>query len=152
MAGKPLTGRKVLFIALGAFGVIITANMALVYAAIGSFPGLEVKNSYVASQGFDAARAAQTKLGWVVTTQYSDGALNLSITEKDGTPIPVNDLTVTIGRATHANADVNVSFLQDQSPFNTKMPLDTGKWELRLSATAPDGTPFRQRLDIIVTP
>ena len=59
MGPKPLTGRKVLLIAVAAFGVVIAANLAMLLAATGTFPGLVVKNSYVASQGFDAKTAAQ---------------------------------------------------------------------------------------------
>ena len=47
-----------------AFGVIIAVNLTLAFNAVRTFPGLEVKNSYVASQSFDADRAAQNALGW----------------------------------------------------------------------------------------
>ena len=50
----PLTGRKVLLIAVVAFGVIIGVNVLMAVKAISTFPGLEVQNSYVASQVFDA--------------------------------------------------------------------------------------------------
>ena len=152
MTAKPLTGRKVLTIALSAFGVIIIANLALVYAAIGSFPGLEVKNTYVASQSFDAERAAHARLGWSVKTTYEDGALTLVMTDKNGNPAPVDQMQATIGRATHANSDVALDFAQNQSPYSTSLPLAAGKWELRLNAKSTDGTAFRQRLAIIVTP
>lgn len=152
MTAKPLTGHKVLAIALGAFGVIIVANMALVFAAIGSFPGLEVKNTYVASQSFDAERAAHARLSWSVKTTYADGILTLIMIDKAGNPAPVGHLDATIGRATHANADVTLAFIQSESPYSTTLPLDAGKWELRLKAKATDGTAFRQRLAIIVTP
>ena len=49
-----LTGRKVFFITAGAFAVIIGVNVTMAVLAVGTFPGLEVKNSYVASQSFDA--------------------------------------------------------------------------------------------------
>lgn len=152
MAAKPITGSKVLFIALAAFGVIITANMALVYAAIGSFPGLEVKNTYVASQSFDKDREAQAKLGWSVKTGFADGELKLSITDAEGNPASIGELNATIGRATHSDADVALPFVQSQSPYSLPLALDHGKWEVRISAIATDGTPFRQRLSVIVNP
>ena len=49
-----------------AFGVIIGVNVVMATKAIGTFPGLEVKNSYVASQSFDKRRDAQEALGWDV--------------------------------------------------------------------------------------
>ena len=56
MMTKELTGRHVLIITLAAFGVIIAVNLVMAFLAVGSFPGLEVKNSYVASQDFDRER------------------------------------------------------------------------------------------------
>ena len=50
---RPLTGKHVLAITLVAFGVIIGVNVLMAVKAVGTFPGLEVANSYVASQDFD---------------------------------------------------------------------------------------------------
>jgi hypothetical protein len=44
--------------------VIISVNLLLAFKAVSTFPGLEVKNSYVASQGFNDRKAAQEALGW----------------------------------------------------------------------------------------
>ncbi|HEU0223277.1 MAG TPA: FixH family protein, partial [Paracoccaceae bacterium] len=54
-----MTGRLVLAVALGAFGIVIAVNLVLVFAATRTFPGLVVPNSYVASQDFDRSRVAQ---------------------------------------------------------------------------------------------
>lgn len=51
----------------GAFSIIITVNLTLAFQAVRTFPGLEVRNSYVASQTFDADRTAQLGLGWDVS-------------------------------------------------------------------------------------
>ena len=66
MAEREITGRHVLLGMVGAFGVIITVNVVMAWQAVSTFPGLEVKNSYVASQTFDAERKAQLALGWVL--------------------------------------------------------------------------------------
>lgn len=151
MTAKPLTGKKVLAIALAAFGVIIAANLTLAVAAVGTFPGLEVRNSYVASQTFDAERAAQQALGWQVRASYDDGVLDLSVATADGQPAEIRTLDASIGRATHANADVRLSFTGAEGPYSLPLQLDSGKWELRLYAIAADGTAFHQRLPIIVS-
>ena len=56
MMTRELTGRHVLVITLCAFGTIIAVNVFMAVMAVGTFPGLEVKNSYVASQTFDRDR------------------------------------------------------------------------------------------------
>jgi nitrogen fixation protein FixH len=148
---KPLTGRKVLLIAVSAFGVIFGANMALVYAAIGSFPGLEVKNTYVASQVFDIERQAQIKLGWRVTPTYDGTNLVLAINGEDGQPAKVGALDVTIGRATTDVADITLDLAQGpDGQYHTALPLAPGKWEIRLKAKSAGGVAFHQRLPIFV--
>jgi nitrogen fixation protein FixH len=66
---RELTGGKVLAIFVGAFGVIIAVNLFMAYSALSTFPGLEVQNSYVASQGFNARLAKQRALGWDVASR-----------------------------------------------------------------------------------
>ena len=67
---RELTGAKVFAITAGAFGVIIAVNVVLAVKAVQTFPGLEVANSYVASQSFDAERTAQQKLGLALDYRY----------------------------------------------------------------------------------
>lgn len=145
-----LTGRHVLAITLGAFGVIIGANIALAVAAILTFPGLEVSNAYVASQGFDADRAAQEALGWTLTPVYEPGRLTLTFTDRAGFPAPVAGLAVLVGRATAADEDTSPAFVADGGRFTAPLTLAPGKWMLRVEATASDGTRFFQRLDLRV--
>lgn len=145
-----LTGRRVFTITAAAFAVIIAANVALVVAAIRTFPGLEVANSYVASQSFDTDRIAQEALGWTLTPAYADGRLTLTFTDRDGHPAPVADLAVLVGRPTEASDDSTPAFVNVGGTFAAPMTLAPGKWMLRVDATAPDGTRFHQRLDLFV--
>ena len=71
--GKMITQIKGWHVALAfglAFGLIIAVNLTLAFNAIRTFPGLEVKNSYVASQSFDRDRQAQTALDWQVSARF----------------------------------------------------------------------------------
>ena len=70
-----------------AFSIIISVNLLLAYSAVKTFPGLEVRNSYVASQSFDADRAAQQALGWSISAEVRDGALYLNILDAEGLPV-----------------------------------------------------------------
>ena len=81
---KELTGRHVLVITLAAFGVIIAVNLVMAFLAVGSFPGLEVKNSYVASQQFDRDRLAQENLGWTARASYDGAQLAIEIVDGQG--------------------------------------------------------------------
>ena len=144
--GKPLTGFKVLMIAVGAFAVILTANLLLAFNAVKSFPGLEVDNSYVASQTFNDDLAQQLSLGWEVSAAVERGILVLSFTDEDGRPVDVATLDATLGRATHVRDDQRPDFAYHRGTFTAPVDLAPGNWNIRLEATAPDGTPFRQRV------
>ncbi|KGJ04963.1 Nitrogen fixation protein FixH [Paracoccus halophilus] len=144
---RELTGRHVLYITLGAFGTIIAVNVTMAVMAVGTFPGLEVRNSYVASQSFDADRAAQQALNWTVVPEYDGRVMTLIIRDAQGYPAPVQTLEVTVGRPTHQRDDQAPEFTYSGGLFRAPLELAPGLWNIRLSATAPDGTVFRQRID-----
>lgn len=147
-----LTGGRVFGLTAAFFGVIIAVNLVLANRAVSTFPGLEVSNSYVASQSFDADRAAQNELGWVLAPEY-DGAANelrLAFTDKTGYPAEVASLSVMVGRATEASDDSRPEFLRKSGVFVAALDLPQGKWMMQVEALAADGTAFRQRIDLLV--
>lgn len=145
-AEKQLTGRHVLMIFVGAFGVIIGVNLVLAWSAVATFPGLEVKNSYVASQQFDARKAAQEALGWTVRADAVEGEVVLSITDEQGQPVRVGGLDAVIGRATHVADDIRPEFIFDGTSYVAPVTLADGNWNIRMTALAEDGTQFTQRV------
>ncbi|WP_415183433.1 FixH family protein [Phaeovulum sp.] len=146
----PLTGKKVLIIVVSAFAVIIGVNLVMAWQAIATFPGLEVANSYVASQDFDADRAAQEALGWQITPEYGDGTISLIIRDRAGLPAPVDTLAVVIGRPTHVRDDQRPALVYQRGIYTAPVTLAPGNWLIHIDAKAKDGTAFRQRLDFFV--
>lgn len=147
---RELTGRKVFLITASAFGVIIAVNVGMAVQAVRTFPGLEVDNSYVASQTFDADRKAQEALGWTLSQTYRDGRLTLAITDADRQPVILRNLSAIIGRTTEAADDVTPAFTLTDGTYTASVDLAPGRWLVRLEAHAPDGTLYRKRLDIFV--
>lgn len=146
---REITGRHV-FIGFAAFfGLIIAVNLVLAFSAVKTFPGLEVKNSYVASQKFDERRAAQVALGWTVTAELQGRELVLSITDANG-PVEVRELSAVLGRPTQVKDDVEPAFVFNGSAYVAPMDLDDGNWNIRMVAIAADGTEFRQRVKMLV--
>ena len=143
---REVTGRHVLGITVSAFAVIIGVNLTLAYKAVATFPGLEVKNSYVASQQFDDDRAAQEALGWLAEPSYDGQALALKISDRQGLPAPVQALRVTISRPTQKRDDVTPQMRYSGGLWVADVALAPGAWVVHLEADAPDGTVFRQRL------
>lgn len=142
-----LTGRKVLTIVVAGFGVVVAVNLLMAFQAIRTFPGLETPNSYVASQHFDADRAAQQALGWTVTPDYDGSVLTLALRDADGNPARVATLSATVGRPTHVRDDVEPAFTYRGGLFTAPLTLTPGVWNINVRARAFDGTEFRQRID-----
>lgn len=146
MAKREITGKHAAAVFIGAFAVIIGVNLALAYSAVSTFPGLEVKNSYVASQEFDVRRDAQEALGWSVRADARDGQVILSITDTEGAPVEVAKLSAVLGRATHVKDDVEPDFAFDGTAYVAPVDLGAGNWNIRMVARADDGTEFTQRV------
>lgn len=149
---REITGKHVLFFTVSAFAVIIAVNVLMAWKAVSTFPGLEVKNSYVASQRFDADRSAQQALDWGLVPEYDAAAkqLRLIFTDKDGLPVAVKALTVLVGRPTSAGEDSQPDFVREAGAYLAHADLAPGKWMMHVEAEAVDGTMFRQRLDLFV--
>lgn len=128
-----------------AFGVIIAVNLTLAFNAVRTFPGLEVKNSYVASQSFDVDRAAQLALGWAVAAHLDGDELVLAITQ-GGDAIQPEIEEAIFGRATTVRADQTPDFTFDGTVYRAAVRADAGNWNLRFRARAFDGTLFQQRV------
>lgn len=148
--GKPLTGRKVLAITVSAFAVIIGVNLTLAYKAVSTFPGLEVANSYVASQSFDANRTAQLDLGWQMALTVEPNLLSLALTDRDGAPVIPVSLDVRIGRATESSDDQSPDLTLTGGTYRAHLALQPGKWVVWIKAEANDGTRFEKRVALFV--
>ncbi len=145
---RTLTGWHVLAIFAGCFGIIIAVNLTLAFQAVNTFPGLVTKNSYIASQSFDADRAAQDALGWELETSLQGGELRLKITDTAGQPVRPIVHKATLGRATHVADDMSPDLRWIDDALVAPAPVAKGYWTLWLELEAPDGTPFRRRIPL----
>ena len=148
---KPLTGPKVLAIAVAFFGTIFAVNFFMAWSAISTFPGLEVRNSYIASQGFNARLAEQRELGWELQAGLDGNQLRLDFTDAaSGAPVPVGEFFARVERPTHDRDDLTPEFTRRGSTFYASVDLAPGAWYVRVTATAPDGREFIQRVPLQV--
>ena len=146
---KTINGYHVFGVFALGFGIIIAVNLTLAFNAVRTFPGLEVKNSYVASQAFDANRAAQERLGWDVSARLEGDRLVLRFLEDGQAIAPVIEGAV-FGRATSVAADQTPDFVYDAGAFVAPVEAGPGNWNLRIKARAADGTAFQQRIVVEV--
>ncbi|MEY4306043.1 MAG: hypothetical protein RIT52_2218 [Pseudomonadota bacterium] len=149
---REITGKHVLVFTVSAFAIIIGVNVVMAWKAVSTFPGLEVGNSYVASQTFDADRSAQEALGWTLVPQYDAAAkeLHLAFTDAAGNPVTLRDLSVLVGRPTSAASDLRPEFARKAGVYVAKADLAKGNWMMLVEGHAEDGTLFHQRIDLNV--
>lgn len=149
-AGRPLTGRKVLLMLVAAFAVILAANLAMLFAATGSFPGLVVANSYVASQEWNRQTAAQRALGWRAGAAYEGGVLTVSMAGPDGQPVPGLGLVAVVGRPASQVSDVRLELAEGPDGYAAPLELAPGQWRVEITGTGAGGESFRAGAEFFV--
>ncbi len=130
---RMFTGRHMAAILVAFFGVVIAVNLTMARFATGSFGGIVVENSYVASQEFNGwlqQAEQQRQWGWDALTAWRpDGRLMISVS---GAP---DDVSV------RATARHPLGRLPDQAlefepqgggRFLSRQVLPEGRWTLRL--------------------
>ncbi|MGL5116458.1 MAG: FixH family protein [Beijerinckiaceae bacterium] len=142
-AGKPITGRFVLFALIAFFGVVFAVNATMMAIALTTMPGLDVRNGYVASQAMNGAYAAmraQTDRGWSVDAalrRAGDGAvLKVEIRDRDGAPVAGLDVTATLAHPALVKADRSAP-LPEAAPGIYAGTIDSvkaGSWTLGIAA------------------
>jgi len=130
------TGRHMLIVMLAFFGVIISVNITMAVLAQRSWTGLVVKNSYVASQHFNADLAEarrQSERGWTSALSYTKGEIQLRLLDSDGRPVIIDDLTLAYGRPAYEQADRTASLLYTgEGVYTAAVALLPGIWALQI--------------------
>ncbi|MFQ6546348.1 FixH family protein [Aestuariibius sp. 2305UL40-4] len=150
MSEAKLTGRKVFAMFAVGFGIIITVNLTLAFNAVRTFPGLETKNSYVASQRFDEDRAAQDALGWSVDAALDGGKLTVAIRDAAGAAVYPEVAGALFGRPTHVGEDREPALVWTGAAYEADVDPAPGQWILKLDLVAKDGTQFRRTIPLWV--
>ena len=135
---RPLTGWHVLAIFVGGFSIIIAVNLALAFSAVRTFPGTD--------------RAAQQALGWTVEAKLTATALRLAVQDAGEAVVQPEIITATLGRATTVADDMTPAFAWDGHAWVAPVTAGAGNWNLRIEMRAADGTLFRRRISLRVTP
>jgi len=134
---KAFTGRHMLGVMIGCFGVVIAVNMVMATEAGRTFGGTVVDNSYVASQRFnhwlDQAKAQQ-KLGWTVTLTGAHGRLKVAtIAGARVTGVASHPLGRLPEQRLSFGADGDGSYVAHEL-------LPTGRWRVHLQVTKDGNT------------
>src|SRR3954470_13863304 len=152
---KPLTGRKVLFMLLAFFGVVIGVNLTMMKLAMLTLPGTDVDSAYSASLAYEneiAAAHDQDARNWKVDAHIQrapDGGATLQVEARDNSGRPMSGLKFQgrFERPTDRRADQPIAFTEVASGvYRGSAPLIVpGQWDLVLEGDAAGQRMFLSR-------
>ena len=145
---REIRGIHVLLALLSFFGIIIIVNVAFALVAVRSFPGEDVRRSYLQGLRYNdtlAERRAQASLGWRASAALSasaDGAvLNVGLATQDRRPLDGLTLRGALQWPTDSRRDQALVFESVGAGIYAARlgDLPPGRWRLRAHAEDPSG-------------
>lgn len=151
---KEFTGKHMIMLVLAFFGTIIAVNLVLAYFAIGSWSGLVVPNSYVASQEFNAKLEdgrRMKELGWSANLEASANGMEFKLFDKKGQALAGAKVVATVKRPTHESSDKTVQ-LEERKPglYAADHTLAAGAWEIDVIATDTRDRRIRRIFSLVI--
>ncbi|MET0363358.1 MAG: FixH family protein [Sphingobium sp.] len=146
-ASKGLRGVHVLFMTVSFFALIIAADTYFIVRAVNSFPGEQVRNSYVLGLDYNREveeRARQAELGWIAEAGIvSDNGAVFIVRLVDAVQSPVTGLhmTATYFVAGGGREEHKISLIESApGEYRAAIPAaDTGRAEFRIAASRAHG-------------
>ncbi|WP_018149375.1 FixH family protein [Henriciella marina] len=153
-----LKGWHVLLIFLAFFGVMFAVNGVFLYNAITSFPGEDIKKSYV--QGLDyndtlEARKEQVAAGWKIRAGVAGDRLRVEMDAPEAMARRELIVTATMRRAVTSHDDVELTLSPDEpgGVFSAALPdLAPGRWDVLVKASTADQDGVAQARKTVVIP
>jgi nitrogen fixation protein FixH len=152
---RRLTGRHVLAVLLGFFGVMLGVNGAMVYLALATFGGIDTPDAYRKGLAYNATIAeesVQGSLGWTTRLRYDEPLDVLRLEVSDGAGRGVSGLRIAgrLMRPATSRLDRAIGELVDRGRGHYELSLDgveAGAWIVAFEAqgSRPDGATFRMK-------
>ena len=127
------------FLAIGVFfGLMIALEAFFVFRAITTFPGEDVRNSYVMGLDFNttlARREEQRRIGWNVEAGVDDASrLIVRIADSERAPVGGLDVTVSVHRMGRAEEGATLSLNERSAGEYVTLLGTTGRVRLAIEA------------------
>jgi nitrogen fixation protein FixH len=139
---KPLTGRKVFFMLVAFFGVVIGVNLVMMRFAIQTLPGTEVDSAYSASLAYEkqiVAARDQNARNWKVDAHVersgqSGATLQVEARDNNGRPMSGLKFQGRFERPTDRRADLPVILAEVGIGIyrGSAVTIAPGQWDLVL--------------------
>lgn len=160
LSSKPLTGRKVLFMLVAFFGVVISVNMVMMKLAILTLPGTDVDSAYRASLAYEneiAAAHDQNARDWKVDVHIErapDRGATLEVEARDSEGRPMSGLKFKgrFERPTDRRADQPVTLAETGIGIyrGSAALIAPGQWDLVLEGDAAGRRMFLSKSRVLL--
>ena len=139
-----LTGRHVLLILVGFFGIIFAVNGWFLYSALSTHTGVVALEPYRKGLAYNeriAAEERQNALGWTDDlTIGRDGRIRLRLKNPSGEPVRTASVSGSIGRPASAGFDHPLAFTEKDGVFVAEAgALPEGNWVVEAVVRAAPG-------------
>jgi nitrogen fixation protein FixH len=158
---KEITGRHVLLLMLGFFGLIIATDAYLVYKAVSTFGGIETQDAYRKGLAYNeriAKERSQEALGWTKEARLEKNELRVSVRDRDQKGVEGLEITAVIGRPATNSEDRTLELAQVGSGEYAAPAgdLGAGNWvaslAVRESQSAPDRVVYQSKVRLWKAP
>jgi nitrogen fixation protein FixH len=142
MTAKPIRGIHVLWMILVFFLVVIAVDTYFIVRAVATFPGEQVKNSYVLGLDYNREieiRARQAELGWTAQAGIqTEGGQELVVRLADEAKAPLGGLDISAAyHVVGGDRKEQVIDLKEQRPGEYRAPFrQSSTKRIELSITA----------------
>lgn len=131
---KVFTGWHALACFVGFFGLMFAVNGVFLYQAITSFPGEDVKKSYLQGLNYNdalATRAEQADTGWRAEMGVDGEQFIFRLKDEQGNPVGGQHANVTFRRLTRTQDDTSLDLQGvEVGEFVVSIEaLSSGRWE-----------------------
>lgn len=140
-----LSGRHVLMMMIGFFGLIFAVNGYFLYSALSTNTGLVANEPYRKGLAYNqriAAEERQAALGWShIIDLASDGKLAVRLTDKSGSAVAGLKLTAVVQRPATQTFDHNLQLAETAPGVYSAAAgnLESGNWVVSFEARRADG-------------
>ncbi|MBC6416706.1 MAG: FixH family protein [Rhodospirillales bacterium] len=154
-AGRPFTGRHLLYWLLGFFGTMFAANAVFIWLALDTFSGAVSDTAYQDGLAYNRrleAAAAQQALRWNGKVIQHDRTVVLELQDAKGAAVRALALKAHFLRPADEGED-QVRPMVETLPGRYETQLDlphSGNWHLVIGGTGPEGVVFETRKRIRV--
>lgn len=141
--GFKIRGWHVLVAMMGFFGIVIAVNAVFLTLAVQSFPGEDVRKSYLQGLTYNQViddRRRQADLGWQAAANLVDNRVLIRVTHNDDTPVSGLQLTGKLRHPANKDLDHELVFNEVRGGVYAALTdgIEAGYWTLTANNQGED--------------